>query len=105
MTDNFQELDPRLARLHEHEPHALRLDDLRKIATRLRIHSLRMTTAAGSGHPTTCLSAADLAACLFFGEMRWNRIGATFACETGPGPAAAAEPPEAPPANAEPAKK
>jgi len=47
-------------------------DDLRLIATRLRIHSLRMTTASGSGHPTTCLSAADLAACLFFREMRWN---------------------------------
>lgn len=47
-------------------------DDLRKIATRLRIHSLRMTTAAGSGHPTTCLSAAELAACLFFSEMRFN---------------------------------
>jgi transketolase len=47
-------------------------DDLRKIATRLRIHSLRATTAAGSGHPTTCLSAADLAACLFFSVMRWN---------------------------------
>jgi transketolase len=49
-----------------------RIDDLREIATRLRVHSLRMTTAAGSGHPTTCLSAAELAACLFFGEMRWN---------------------------------
>jgi len=49
-----------------------KIDDLRKIAKRLRIHSLRMTTAAGSGHPTTCLSAADLAACLFFSEMRWN---------------------------------
>ncbi len=49
-----------------------KIDDLRKIATRLRIHSLRMTTAAGSGHPTTCLSAADLAAGLFFGEMRFN---------------------------------
>jgi transketolase len=49
-----------------------KIDDLRKIATRLRIHSLRMTTAAGSGHPTTCLSAADLAAALFFGEMRFN---------------------------------
>ena len=49
-----------------------RIDDLRKIATRLRIHSLRMTTASGSGHPTTCLSAADIAACLFFGKMRWN---------------------------------
>jgi len=48
------------------------IDDLRKIATRLRIHSLRMTTASGSGHPTTCLSAADLTACLFFSEMRWN---------------------------------
>lgn len=47
-------------------------DNLAKIATRLRIHSLRMTTVAGSGHPTTCLSAADLAACLFFSEMRWN---------------------------------
>jgi transketolase len=47
-------------------------DVLRKIAARLRIHSLRMTTRAGSGHPTTCLSMADLAACLFFGEMRFN---------------------------------
>lgn len=47
-------------------------DVLDKIARRLRIHSLRMTTAAGSGHPTTCLSAADLAACLFFDEMRYD---------------------------------
>jgi len=47
-------------------------DVLKKIAARLRIHSLRMTTRAGSGHPTTCLSMADLAACLFFSEMRYN---------------------------------
>jgi transketolase len=45
---------------------------LQKIAARLRIHSLLMTTRAGSGHPTTCLSMADLAACLFFSEMRYN---------------------------------
>jgi len=49
-----------------------RIDELQKIAARLRIHSLRMTTTAGSGHPSTCLSAADLAAALFFSEMRWN---------------------------------
>ena len=49
-----------------------RRDALEKIATRLRIHSLRMTTKAGSGHPTTCLSMAEIAACLFFGEMRFN---------------------------------
>lgn len=47
-------------------------NDLAKIATRIRIHCLRMTTAAGSGHPTSCLSAAELAACLFFHEMRFN---------------------------------
>jgi transketolase len=41
------------------------LPNLRNIATRLRIDSIRATTAAGSGHPTTCQSAADLMAALF----------------------------------------
>ncbi|HOT69220.1 MAG TPA: transketolase [Candidatus Saccharicenans sp.] len=45
---------------------------LEKIAQRLRIHSLQMTTAAGSGHPSTCLSCAEIMACLFFHEMRYN---------------------------------
>lgn len=45
---------------------------LEKIAKRLRIHSLKITTEAGSGHPTTCLSMAELMACLFFDEMRYN---------------------------------
>ena len=45
---------------------------LEKIATRLRIHSVKMTTKAGSGHPTTCLSMADLLACLFFDEMKFD---------------------------------
>jgi transketolase len=45
---------------------------LEAIARRLRIHSIKMTTKAGSGHPTTCLSMADLAACLFFDEMKYN---------------------------------
>ncbi len=47
-------------------------ETLSLIAKRLRIHSLRMTTKAGSGHPTTCLSMAEITAALFFGEMRWN---------------------------------
>ncbi len=45
---------------------------LGKIAQRLRIHSFKMTTKAGSGHPTTCSSIAELMACLFFDEMRYN---------------------------------
>ena len=42
------------------------------IATQLRIDSVRSTTEAGSGHPTTCLSAADIVAALFFAEMRFD---------------------------------
>jgi transketolase len=45
---------------------------LRNIATRLRIDSVRSTTAAGSGHPTSCCSAADIAAAIFFSEMRYD---------------------------------
>ena len=41
-------------------------------ATRLRIHSIRATTAAGSGHPTSCASAAEIVATLFFGVMRYD---------------------------------
>jgi transketolase len=40
------------------------------IATRLRIESVRATSEAGSGHPSTCCSAAELVAALFFAEMR-----------------------------------
>jgi transketolase len=50
----------------------LLLPTLKNIATRLRIDSIRATTAAGSGHPTSCMSAAELMAALFFGEMRFD---------------------------------
>jgi transketolase len=42
------------------------------VANQLRIDSIAATTAAGSGHPTSCCSAADLVAALFFGHMRYN---------------------------------
>jgi len=42
------------------------------IATRLRIDSVRATTEAGSGHPSTCCSAAEIVAALFFAEMRFD---------------------------------
>lgn len=45
---------------------------LKGIANQLRIHSITATAAAGSGHPTSCLSAADLVAALFFGHMRYD---------------------------------
>jgi len=48
------------------------LELLKGIANQLRIHSIHSTTAAGSGHPTSCCSAADVVATLFFGHMRYD---------------------------------
>ena len=45
---------------------------LQNIAARLRIASVRATSEAGSGHPSSCCSAADLVAGLFFGHMRFE---------------------------------
>jgi len=47
-------------------------DTLKGIANQLRIHSIEATTAAASGHPTSCCSSADLVAALFFGHMRYD---------------------------------
>ena len=51
---------------------ARQLPALRNIATRLRIESVRATSEAGSGHPTSCCSAAEIMAALFFGQMRFD---------------------------------
>src|SRR5258707_15385753 len=48
------------------------IESLKGIANQLRIHSIQETTAAGSGHPTSCCSAADIVAALFFGHMRYD---------------------------------
>ena len=48
------------------------LELLKGIANQLRIHSITSTTAAGSGHPTSCCSAADVVSALFFGHMRYD---------------------------------
>jgi len=38
----------------------------------MRVNSLLMTTQAGSGHPTSALSAADIVSALFFYAMQYN---------------------------------
>ena len=45
---------------------------LKSIAQKLRHHSLTSTAEAGSGHPTTCMSCADLMSVLFFDELRFD---------------------------------
>jgi transketolase len=41
-------------------------------ATELRIDSVKATSEAGSGHPSSCCSAADIVAVLFFSVMRYD---------------------------------
>jgi transketolase len=43
-----------------------------RMAQKLRRHSLESTTEAGSGHPTSCMSCADILSVLFFHEMRFD---------------------------------
>ena len=45
---------------------------LEAMGNRLRIHSMVATSEAGSGHPTSCMSAADLTAAVFFHSMRYD---------------------------------
>jgi transketolase len=48
------------------------LNALYNKATQLRIESVRATSEAGSGHPSSCCSAADIVAALFFSVMRYD---------------------------------
>ncbi len=45
---------------------------LQNKATQLRIDSVKATTEAGSGHPSSCCSAADIVSVLFFSVMRYD---------------------------------
>ena len=48
------------------------LKELENLAKLVRYYILRSTTKAGSGHPTSSLSAADLMTVLFFYKLRFN---------------------------------
>jgi transketolase len=45
---------------------------LQQMAQKLRRDSLVSTAEAGSGHPTTCMSCADIMSVLFFHELRFD---------------------------------
>ncbi len=51
---------------------ATKVEALKAMGQLLRRHCVETTTIAGSGHPTTCLSAADIVAALFFHALRYD---------------------------------
>ncbi|MFC5905709.1 transketolase [Streptacidiphilus monticola] len=48
------------------------LDDVFRLAQQLRVDAVRCSTAAGSGHPTSSMSAADLMAVLMARHLRYD---------------------------------
>jgi transketolase len=70
--DPYDALVRQIERERETHSSAGDVAPLENVALRLRRDSIVMTTAAGSGHPTSCLSAAEIMAALFFREMRWD---------------------------------
>jgi transketolase len=48
------------------------LDDIHELAQQLRVDSIRCSTSAGSGHPTSSMSAADLMAVLMTRHLRYD---------------------------------
>ncbi len=48
------------------------VDAIKEKARRLSVLSIMATTAAGSGHPTSCMSAAELVAGTFFYAMKFD---------------------------------
>ncbi|XP_051967711.1 transketolase-like isoform X2 [Xyrauchen texanus] len=55
-----------------HKPDQQTVQALRNIANRLRINSIKATTAAGNGHPTSCCSVAEIMSVLFFHSMKYR---------------------------------
>jgi len=53
-------------------PSAATIEAIKQKAKRLSILSMMSTTAAGSGHPTSCMSAAELVAGTFFHAMKFD---------------------------------
>jgi transketolase len=53
------------------------LEEVGELAQQLRVDSIRCSTAAGSGHPTSSMSAADVMAVLLARHLRydWQRAG------------------------------
>ena len=48
------------------------LEDVGELAQQLRVDSIRCSTAAGSGHPTSSMSAADVMAVLQARYLRYD---------------------------------
>lgn len=55
-----------------HVPDAKTVQELSNIGNRIRLNSIKATSASNSGHPTSSASAADILSVLFFNTMKYH---------------------------------
>jgi transketolase len=58
--------------VHIKQPPTIDLAECGELAAQLRVDSIRSSTSAGSGHPTSSMSAADLLAVLVASHLRYD---------------------------------
>ena len=54
------------------ESQKVSMEEIAAISKRLKKYSIQMTTKSGSGHPTSCMSSADIVAMLFARFLRFD---------------------------------
>jgi transketolase len=67
-----EEASDEMSAIEQASPSAATREQWHELAQQLRVDSIRSTTAAGSGHPTSSMSAADLMAVLLAGYLRYD---------------------------------
>lgn len=70
--DPYNAMLATLADVVQQHLHIRDIGPLEAMARQIRRDIIAMTSAAGSGHPTSSLSCADLVTALFFRQMRWD---------------------------------
>jgi transketolase len=71
-SNSGQEASDPMSTVEQAKPSTKQLEQWHELAQQLRIDSIRSTTAAGSGHPTSSMSGADLMAVLMASYLRYD---------------------------------
>jgi len=71
-SNSGQEASDLMSTIERAKPSTKQLEQWHELAQQLRVDSIRSTTAAGSGHPTSSMSGADLMAVLLASYFRYD---------------------------------
>ncbi len=71
-SNSGQEASDRMSTIEQAKPSTNQIEQWHELAQQLRVDSIRSTTTAGSGHPTSSMSGADLMAVLMASYLKYD---------------------------------